>query len=80
MTSKVLIIDDSLMVRRQVGGTLKNLGYAVIEAVWAIYNRAQVAPPAPEAHRPRRRSDHDPLRRRQRGRQARGDRGGVRCQ
>jgi two-component system, chemotaxis family, chemotaxis protein CheY len=33
MTSKVLVIDDSLMVRRQVGGTLKNLGYAVVEAV-----------------------------------------------
>lgn len=33
MTSKVLVIDDSLMVRRQVGGTLKNLGYVVLEAV-----------------------------------------------
>lgn len=33
MTTKVLVIDDSLMVRRQVGGTLKNLGYVVVEAV-----------------------------------------------
>lgn len=33
MTSKVLVVDDSLMVRRQVGGTLKNLGYSVVEAV-----------------------------------------------
>jgi two-component system chemotaxis response regulator CheY len=28
-----LVIDDSLMVRRQVGGTLRNLGYVVVEAV-----------------------------------------------
>ena len=33
MTSKVLVVDDSLMVRRQVGGTLRNLGYVVVEAV-----------------------------------------------
>ena len=33
MTTSVLVIDDSLMVRRQVGGTLKSLGYTVIEAV-----------------------------------------------
>jgi two-component system, chemotaxis family, chemotaxis protein CheY len=33
MTSKVLVIVDSLMVRRQVGGTLKNLGYVVVEAI-----------------------------------------------
>jgi two-component system, chemotaxis family, chemotaxis protein CheY len=36
MTNKVLVIDDSLMVRRQVGGTLRNLGYAVVEAVDGI--------------------------------------------
>jgi two-component system, chemotaxis family, chemotaxis protein CheY len=33
MSNKVLVIDDSLMVRRQVGGALKNLGYTVVEAV-----------------------------------------------
>ena len=33
MTNKVLIIDDSLMVRRQVAGSLRNLGYEVVEAV-----------------------------------------------
>jgi two-component system chemotaxis response regulator CheY len=33
MTTTVLVIDDSLMVRRQVGGALKSLGYTVIEAV-----------------------------------------------
>ena len=33
MTNKVLVVDDSLMVRRQVGGSLKNMGYLVIEAV-----------------------------------------------
>lgn len=33
MTSKVLVIDDSLMVRRQVGNTLRTLGYVVLEAV-----------------------------------------------
>jgi two-component system chemotaxis response regulator CheY len=32
MTTKVLVIDDSLMVRRQVGGALRNLGYVVVEA------------------------------------------------
>ncbi len=33
MTTSVLVIDDSLMVRRQVGVTLKGIGYTVIEAV-----------------------------------------------
>jgi two-component system chemotaxis response regulator CheY len=33
MTKTVLIIDDSLLVRRQVGIALKTLGYAVVEAV-----------------------------------------------
>jgi two-component system chemotaxis response regulator CheY len=33
MTTKVLVIDDSLMVRRQVGGSLRNLGYVVVEAI-----------------------------------------------
>jgi two-component system chemotaxis response regulator CheY len=32
-TSKILVVDDSMMVRRQVGGTLRNLGYLVVEAV-----------------------------------------------
>jgi two-component system chemotaxis response regulator CheY len=36
MTTTVLVIDDSLMVRRQVGGALRSLGYAVIEAVDGI--------------------------------------------
>jgi two-component system, chemotaxis family, chemotaxis protein CheY len=31
--NSVLVIDDSLMVRRQVGGALRDVGYAVIEAV-----------------------------------------------
>ena len=33
MTTSILVIDDSLMVRRQVANTLKGLGYAVVEAV-----------------------------------------------
>jgi two-component system chemotaxis response regulator CheY len=33
MTTNVLVIDDSLMVRKQVGGALRNLGYTVREAV-----------------------------------------------
>jgi len=33
MTKTVLVIDDSLMVRRQVGNALKGLGYAVVEGV-----------------------------------------------
>lgn len=33
MTSNVLVVDDSLMVRKQVGSALKSLGCAVIEAV-----------------------------------------------
>lgn len=33
MTKTVLVIDDSLLVRRQVGNALRNLGYAVVEAV-----------------------------------------------
>jgi two-component system, chemotaxis family, chemotaxis protein CheY len=33
MTTKILVIDDSLMVRRQVGGTLAKLGYQIVEAV-----------------------------------------------
>ena len=33
MTKTVLVVDDSLMVRRQVGGALKGLGYTVVEAI-----------------------------------------------
>jgi two-component system chemotaxis response regulator CheY len=33
MTSSVLVVDDSLMIRKQVGATLRGLGYCVIEAV-----------------------------------------------
>jgi len=33
MSVGILIVDDSLMVRKQVGTALKGLGYAVIEAV-----------------------------------------------
>jgi two-component system chemotaxis response regulator CheY len=33
MSKSILIIDDSLMVRRQVGGLLRELGYIVVEAV-----------------------------------------------
>lgn len=33
MTKTVLVVDDSLLVRRQVGNALKTLGYAVVEAV-----------------------------------------------
>jgi len=32
MTAKILVVDDSAMVRRQVGGALKTIGYAVVEA------------------------------------------------
>jgi len=33
MSVAILIVDDSLMVRKQVGSALKGLGYTVIEAV-----------------------------------------------
>ena len=33
MTKSVMVIDDSLLVRRQVGNALKGLGYTVVEAV-----------------------------------------------
>ena len=33
MTKTVLVIDDSLMVRRQVGNALKGLGYTVVEGI-----------------------------------------------
>jgi two-component system chemotaxis response regulator CheY len=33
MAQNVLVIDDSLMVRRQVGSALRDMGCAVIEAV-----------------------------------------------
>lgn len=33
MTPSILVIDDSLMVRKQVGNALKTQGYTVIEAV-----------------------------------------------
>jgi two-component system, chemotaxis family, chemotaxis protein CheY len=33
MTACVLVIDDSLMVRKQVAAALKGLGYSVLEAV-----------------------------------------------
>ena len=33
MTKTVFVIDDSMMVRRQVGDLLTNLGYTVVEAV-----------------------------------------------
>ena len=33
MATNILVVDDSLMVRRQVGTALKALGYAVSEAV-----------------------------------------------
>ena len=32
MTTKILVVDDSAMVRRQVASALKTLGYAVVEA------------------------------------------------
>lgn len=32
MTMTILVIDDSLMIRKQVGTTLKAIGYAVVEA------------------------------------------------
>ena len=32
MTAKILVVDDSAMVRRQVGAALKAIGYAVVEA------------------------------------------------
>jgi two-component system chemotaxis response regulator CheY len=32
MANKILVIDDSLLVRKQVGNALTNAGYAVIEA------------------------------------------------
>jgi two-component system, chemotaxis family, chemotaxis protein CheY len=32
MATKILVIDDSLLVRKQVGTALANAGYAVIEA------------------------------------------------
>jgi two-component system, chemotaxis family, chemotaxis protein CheY len=33
MTTTVLVVDDSLMVRRHIGKPLKELGYDVVEAV-----------------------------------------------
>lgn len=33
MTTHILVIDDSLLVRKQVGNTLKGLGYTVVDAV-----------------------------------------------
>jgi two-component system chemotaxis response regulator CheY len=33
MPASILVVDDSLMVRKQVGTALRNLGYAVVEAV-----------------------------------------------
>ena len=33
MSASVLVIDDSMMVRRQVGAALKSQGYTVVEAV-----------------------------------------------
>ena len=33
MTKTVFVIDDSMMVRRQVGDLLTSLGYAVVEAI-----------------------------------------------
>lgn len=33
MSVGILVVDDSLMVRKQVGTALKGLGYAVLEAV-----------------------------------------------
>jgi two-component system chemotaxis response regulator CheY len=33
MTKKVMVVDDSAMVRRHVGNTLKAAGYEVLEAV-----------------------------------------------
>ena len=33
MTTSVLVVDDSLLVRRQVGAALKGEGYEVLEAV-----------------------------------------------
>lgn len=33
MTKSILVIDDSLLVRKQVGNALRGLGYAVVEAV-----------------------------------------------
>jgi two-component system chemotaxis response regulator CheY len=32
MTTKILVVDDSMMVRQQVGRTLTGAGFAVIEA------------------------------------------------
>jgi two-component system, chemotaxis family, chemotaxis protein CheY len=33
MTASILVIDDSMMVRKQVGNALKTQGYTVVEAV-----------------------------------------------
>jgi two-component system chemotaxis response regulator CheY len=33
MTASILVIDDSMMVRKQVGAALKTLGYTIVEAV-----------------------------------------------
>jgi len=33
MTTSVLVVDDSMLVRKQVGSALKSHGYDVIEAV-----------------------------------------------
>jgi len=33
MTTSILVIDDSMMVRKQVGNALRAQGYAIVEAV-----------------------------------------------
>ena len=33
MTTSILVIDDSMLVRKQVGNALKAQGYAIVEAV-----------------------------------------------
>jgi len=33
MTTNILVVDDSLMVRKQVGAALRGLGYGIVEAV-----------------------------------------------
>lgn len=43
MAAKVLIIDDSLTVRRQVAGALISAGYEVIEAADGVEGLAQIS-------------------------------------
>lgn len=33
MTNSILVVDDSLLVRKQVGNALRGLGYSVVDAV-----------------------------------------------